>query len=131
MDDLSLLQQLWIYLDVFSLKIHSICHVIIFSGIFLFVVKWKNAPQWHVTPLWYVGLSSLFIAFSVLCEWIWGLSVPFSYHNLGLIAEIMFDIFLASLVIVFFVTYTKKYLAEKNKPKTVRATRRTKKVTSY
>lgn len=114
METVTTSQVLWLWAIESTLFIDFITHLLIFFGISLFVIFWKTAPQWHVTPLWYVGLSSLLISVSVALEWLFSPSFPMAYYAVGPILECIFDISLASLVVSFALVY---YFKKKFKKK--------------
>lgn len=103
---LSISQHLWLLAHNSMMVLDFVSHLLIFTGIALFVIFWRAAPQWHITPLWYVGLASLAIAMTVVIEWTLGPDCPLSYHNLSAILETFFDIALASLVVTFALVYS-------------------------
>lgn len=119
---LSISQQLWLLANQSMMVLDFVSHLLIFSGIALFVIFWRAAPQWHVTPLWYVGLSSFAIALTVAIEWVFGPGCPLSYYNLGTILETLFDLSLASLVVVFTIVYSFRSAARQRQQVVVEGT---------
>lgn len=87
----------------YNLIINLVSHSIIFAGGFYVAMFNKRLPTWHITPVWYIGLASLFTSLTIIFEFIFGLSFPLSHFNMALVSEAMLDIALAYLVIVMFV----------------------------
>lgn len=87
----------------FNLPINITAHVIVFVGAFYVAMFNKRLPLWHVTPVWYIGLASLFSVLTIVFEYIFGPKFPLSHFNMGLFAETLLDLSLAYLVIMMFV----------------------------
>lgn len=86
-----------------QLPINLIAHSIIFSGTFYVVLHNRNLKHWHITPLWYLGLTSLFTAITILLQYMVGPEFPLSYWNLSLFAETLSNIALAGIAAVMFI----------------------------
>ena len=86
-----------------NLIINLITHTIVFMGGFYVAMFNKRLPLWHVTPIWYIGLASLFTVLTIVFEYIFGMTFPLSHFNMVLLSEAILDISLAYLVIVMFV----------------------------
>lgn len=87
----------------FNLIINLVTHSIVFIGGFYVAMFNKRLPTWHVTPVWYIGLTSLFTVLTIIFEFIFGLSFPLSHFNMALVSEALLDIALAYLVIIMFI----------------------------
>ena len=97
----------------YATVMHFIAHVIIFVGAFYGAMYNKVLPVLQETPLWYTGLCSLFVAFTILLEWSFGSDFPLSYKNFGLIGEVTMDISLAFLAITMIINTVKQRRAKK------------------
>lgn len=82
-----MITQLLDFLAYIALPINLICHLLIFIGTLYVAIHNRKIPRWHVTVLWYCGLSSLFTALTIVIEWIFGQEFPLSYYNIGIIGE--------------------------------------------
>jgi len=87
----------------FVLPITFIATLLIFIGTFYVAMFNKNLKQWHVTPLWYVGLSALFVTLSILVQWTTGSDNPLSYDNVGLMGTTFFVCTVASISTIMLV----------------------------
>lgn len=87
----------------FNLPLNMAAHVIVFIGAFYVAMFNKRLPVWHVTPVWYIGLASLFSVLTIFFEYVFGPKFPLSHFNMGLFAETLLDIALAYLVVIMFV----------------------------
>lgn len=89
-------------IDTYALVINFFAHMLIFVGSFYVVMHNRRLPKWHVTPLWYVGLSALACNIAIALQWGLGTEFPLSYANIGLITETCLNISLATLAAIFF-----------------------------
>jgi len=90
-----------------NLSINIVSHIIIFIGAFYVALYNKRLPLWHITPLWYVGLASLFSVITIVLEFIFGPQFPLSNFNLILFVETLLNLSLAYLVLVMFIATIK------------------------
>lgn len=90
------------------LFINFISHMLIFIGALYVALHNRQLPKWHITPLWYVGLSSFSCAIAIMCQWGLGSTFPLSYSSIGSITELALDISLASIAIIFLCITLKK-----------------------
>jgi hypothetical protein len=90
------------------LFVNLMCHIIIFYGALYVVLHNKRLPTWHVTPLWYAGLSCLLTAITIVLGYAFTDAFPLSYANLGVIGETSLNVCLASIAIMFFISTAKK-----------------------
>lgn len=86
-----------------QLPINLIAHSIIFTGTFYVALHNRNLKHWHITPLWYVGLASLFTAITILLQYMIGPEFPLSYWNLSLFTETLSNLALAGIAAVMFI----------------------------
>ncbi len=86
-----------------QLPINLIAHSIIFTGTFYVALHNRNLKHWHITPLWYVGLASLFTAITILLQYMVGPEFPLSYWNLSLFTETLSNISLAAIAAIMFI----------------------------
>lgn len=96
-----------VVIDNFALHINFVAHLLIFIGSFYVVMYNRRLPQWHVTPLWYVGLSALASNLAIALQWIFGTEFPLSYANIGLISETSLNVSLATLATFLLITTIK------------------------
>lgn len=99
-------------LQFYALPINFFAHLLIFIGSFYVVMHNRRLPKWHITPLWYVGLSALASNLAITLQWIFGTEFPLSYTNVGLITETCLNISLATLATIFLVITFKLDLKE-------------------
>lgn len=86
-----------------QLPLNLIAHSITFTGIFYVAMHNRNLKQWHITPLWYLGLASLFAAITILLQYIIGPEFPLSYWNMSLFIETVSNLTLAGIAAVMFI----------------------------
>lgn len=106
------------FTNQFGLGINFAAHVLIFIGTFYVALHNRNLKQWHVTPLWYAGLCSLFVAITILVQWAIGPEHPLSYWNIGLMGETLLNIAVASIAVIMLISTVRLDLrnAKKRKP---------------
>jgi serine acetyltransferase len=85
--------------------VNLFCHATIFAGAFYVVLHNRNLPHWHVTPLWYAGLSCLLTGITIILGFALGDSFALSYHNIGVVGETLLNISL-SVIAITFLLYT-------------------------
>lgn len=106
------------FTNTYALAINFIAHVIIFIGTFYVALQNRNLPQWHVTPLWYAGLCSLFVAISIVIQWAVGPEHPLSYWNAGIMGETLLNIAVAAIALIMFIRtvhFDIKFRSKRNK----------------
>jgi hypothetical protein len=105
------------FLNDYSLQlpINLIAHSVTFMGIFYVAIHNRNLKQWHITPLWYLGLASLFTAVTILLQYMIGPEFPLSYWNLSLFAETLSNTMLAVIATVMFIGTVRSDLRERKK----------------
>lgn len=93
------------FFNTYGVPVNFIAHLLIFIGTLYVAVHNRKLPQWHVAPLWYVGLASLLVCITILIQWSIGAEHELSYWNFGQYAELLVDIALAGVAtIMLFVT---------------------------
>lgn len=85
-----------------QLQINYSAHLLIFLGCLYVAIHNTRLPQWHITPLWYVGVTSAFVSVTILCEWIFGREFPLSYWSIGILAETLCHISIAAISVIMF-----------------------------
>lgn len=85
-----------------TLMVNFLCHCTIFFGGGYIALHCRVLPLWLVTPMWYMGLSSLIAAGSILMQWVFGPSFPLSYASIGVFGEIALNISLSIAVALMF-----------------------------
>jgi hypothetical protein len=105
------------FLNDYSLQlpINLIAHSVTFMGIFYVAIHNRNLKQLHITPLWYLGLASLFTAVTILLQYMIGPEFPLSYWNISLFAETLSNIMLAVIAAVMFIGTVRSDLRERKK----------------
>lgn len=88
--------------DEYANVVNIICHTIIFLGGFYVAIHSRVLPRWATTCIWYVGLSSFFVATTIITEWVFGQHHPFSYFMMGHVGEIIMNVNLAIMVLLLF-----------------------------
>lgn len=92
-----------LFINTFGLSINFIAHTLIFIGSFYVALHNRNLPQWHITPLWYAGLCSLFTSIAILLEWSIGPEFPLSYRNIGVMCETSLNISIAAIAVIMLI----------------------------
>lgn len=95
--------------------INFIAHFLIFLGSFYVALQNRNLPQWHVTPLWYVGLASIMVCITVVVQWAIGPEHPLSYWNLGKLAETAVNVAVAAVATIMLIGTVRRDLHEAKK----------------
>ena len=86
----------------YALTINFLAHLIIFIGAFYVALHDRKLPQWHITPLWYTGLCSLFVWITIVIQWSIGPEYPLSYWNAGIMGETLLHVSVALIAAVMF-----------------------------
>lgn len=110
-----MITELTVILHGLTLPINFVCHLCIWLGSFYVALHNRNLPAWHITPLWYLGLTHLLIAITVIVQWTIGPEHPLSYWNFGVIGETLSDMALAAIVIVMWVVTLRHDFIGRNK----------------
>lgn len=97
-----MITEIIVFLNGLIIPINFVCHMLVFVGSFYVAIHNRNLPQWHITPLWYLGLANLLVAITILVQWTIGPEHPLSYWNIGMVAETVCNIILAAIVLVMF-----------------------------
>lgn len=105
------------FTSLYGLAINFTAHILIFIGTFYVALHNRNLPKWHITPLWYAGMCSLFVAITIILEWAIGPEFPLSYWNLGLMGETLLNISIASIAVIMLIGTVRKDLHEAKKRK--------------
>ena len=90
------------FLVSWELPINFVCHSAIFIGTIYSAIHCRFLSDWFITPLWYIGLMSLFVATTIVCEWTLGSEFYLSYSNIGGLGEILSNIILAVMCLYLF-----------------------------
>lgn len=86
-----------------QLLINFLAYLCIFVGTFYIALQNRNLPKWHTTPLWYVGLTSLFTAITIVLQGMFGRDFALSYANVGILGESALNVSLAYIATVMLV----------------------------
>jgi energy-converting hydrogenase Eha subunit C len=95
------------------MPLNLIAHSVIFAGTFYVALHNRSLKQWHITPLWYMGLASLLASISILCQYMIGPEFPLSYWNVSLFVETLSNIAVSSIAAVMFILTVMKDLKER------------------
>jgi hypothetical protein len=87
----------------YEMSINFIAHMVIFIGTFYVALQNRNLRQWHITPLWYVGLAAISTCITILVQWAIGPEHPLSYWNLGRLTETALNIAVASVAAIMLI----------------------------
>lgn len=107
--------ELSVFTYTYEIIINFVSHFLIFIGTFYVALQNRNLKQWHITPLWYVGLASLFTCITIVCQWAVGPEFPLSYWNLGRVSEILGNIAVATVAVIMLSGTLRKDLKEAKK----------------
>ncbi len=99
----------------YELLINFIAHFLIFAGSFYVALQNRKLPQWHITPLWYVGLFSLLVCISVILEWAIGPEYPLSYWNIGKLSETAVDVSIALVATIMLIITVRRDIHSRKK----------------
>lgn len=99
----------------YEIIINFIAHFLIFIGSFYVALQNRKLPQWHITPLWYVGLFSLFTCITIICQWAVGPEFPLSYWNLGRLGETAVNVSVAAVATIMLIGTVRRDLKESKK----------------
>lgn len=89
--------------SLFNLPIAFFFHSIIFFCGLNIAIYGKTIPRWATTSLWYIGLSSLGAAITIVIEWNLTNAHPLSYTNFGYTGHLMAcGILAVTLTLLFF-----------------------------
>lgn len=105
------------YAFSYELFINFIAHFLIFIGSFYVALQNRKLPQWHITPLWYVGLFSLLVCITVVLEWGIGPDYPLSYAQIGKLSETAVDVCIALVATIMLIITIRRDIYYKKKRK--------------
>jgi hypothetical protein len=91
------------FFNSWTLLINFVCHSLIFISIFYVAVHNRELKPWIITPLWWLAMTSGFVASTVVVQWAIGPEHPMSYWTLGTLGEITSGIILALISFTMFV----------------------------
>ena len=103
------------FTNQYALVINFFAHLMIFIGSFYVAMYNTKLPHWHVTPLWYAGLCSLFVTVTIICQWTIGPEFPLSYWNAGIMGETLLNIAIAAIALIMLIRTAKLKIKYKNK----------------
>lgn len=98
-----MLREIIMMSDTFLIPVNFVCHLIIFLGGSYIAIHSRKIPTWLRTCLWYIGCSSFLIAITIILEWTLGQQFELSYYKIGIVAEILFNFWIAITTLVFFI----------------------------
>jgi len=100
-----------------QLFINFLAYLTIFIGSFYVALQNRNLPSWHITPLWYVGLSALFTSLTIVLQGMFGRDFELSYAQLGILGETALNISLAYIATVMLVGTIRRDLRQRKNRK--------------
>ena len=104
-----------IYTYEYDMLINFFAHFLIFVGTCYVALQNRKLPQWHITPLWYVGLFSFFTSVTIVCQWAIGPEFPLSYWNLGKLSETAVNVSVAAVAVIMLISTVRRDLRESKK----------------
>lgn len=94
----------------YSIIINFLAHFLIFIGACYVALQNRRLPQWHVTPLWYLGLFSFLTCSTIVCQWAIGPEFPLSYWNLGYLCQTLTNMSMAAIAVIMLTSTLRKDL---------------------
>jgi hypothetical protein len=88
--------------SAYSTIINFFCYIFVFLGGLYVAMHSRILPKWAITSIWYLGLSSFFVAVTIIVEWIFGQHHPFSHFMMGDFGEMIININLCAMVFFLF-----------------------------
>lgn len=89
----------------------------VFMGAFYIALQNRNLPSWHVTPLWYVGLSAMFVAMSIVLQGMFGRDFELSYAQVGILGETALNLSLAGIALIMMIGTIRQDLRQRKNRK--------------
>jgi hypothetical protein len=83
--------------------VNLVCCLIIFAGGLYVAINPGPRPHWLVTSLWYASASALFVASTLVVQFIYGEDFELAYDQLGVIGEFLFKIFVSIIAFGIFI----------------------------
>jgi len=88
------------FVSASHLTLNFAAHLSIFVGALYTALHNRDMPNWVVTPMWYIGLISLFTSITIVCQWAIGPEFPLSYWSMGILGETALNISVAVVLII-------------------------------
>lgn len=85
-----------------------VTNLVIFVSSLYIAIYNKTMPNWVITPLWYTGLSSLFMNITIVLEWVFGDTYCMSFAKIGYLGELAFAISVAVTLTFLFIQTLKQ-----------------------
>ena len=89
----------------------------VFMGAFYIALQNRNLPSWHITPLWYLGLSALFVALSIVLQGMFGRDFELSYAQVGILGETALNLSLAGIALIMMIGTIRQDLRQRKNRK--------------
>lgn len=89
----------------------------VFMGAFYIALQNRKLPSWHVTPLWYVGLSAMFVAMSIVLQGMFGRDFELSYAQVGILGETALNLSLAGIALIMMIGTIRQDLRQRKNRK--------------
>jgi len=86
-------------------------------GAFYIALQNRNLPSWHITPLWYLGLSALFVALSIVLQGMFGRDFELSYAQVGILGETALNLSLAGIALIMMIGTIRQDLRQRKNRK--------------
>jgi hypothetical protein len=97
-----MINQLVAFFNSWSLLISFVTHSTIFFSMLYIAVHNRLLPNWLITPLWWLGSFSGFVAATVIVQWSIGPEHPLSYWTLGTVGATLVQVALALIGFILF-----------------------------
>lgn len=94
------------------LLVYFLVYTFTFSCSLYIAIHNKNIPNWIITPLWYIGLSSAFTGITILLEWIYGDQFCMGYSKIGFIGELAFAASVGATLGILFANTLREHQAK-------------------
>lgn len=130
MSDLSIFETVYLTISSFNMQLNFFFHIVIFSGAFIVAFKNERLPHWHVTPLWWIGLTSLLCATTIVLQYIFGPAFTLAYKNVGIFLELLLNGCLALLAGTFLFAHFFRKKSQQKPPQKAPSNRKRKTVRS-
>lgn len=85
-----MISQINTFLVFWELPLIFFTTAVIFLSSFYVAIHSRKIPNLFLTPIWYIGLSSFFINFTIVCQWAFEADFPLSYFNVAPLGKLLF-----------------------------------------
>jgi len=103
----------WAYQN--SIYVNALAHLSIFTGVLVMAQHNPTEPWYYRNPMWFAGCASLLCFISIVLQSIFSADFPFSYKNVGLIGEVVFNCCWAFFFGAYLVQQVKRWRTSKRR----------------